>query len=625
MASKRSSDGIIKRTFLDEWRLAYFFCMRQKDRCPVCIICHKTVTECKKYNLERHFNTNHRGFNARFPMSDHPSRQREYDRLFRALDGMSQSMFTACSSTDHVTDASFRITQLIVRHKKPFSDGEFVKECFLVGAGALYKSFHNNQQIIEQIRKMSLSPQTCTRRCEQISADLSAQLRTCLAASPYFSLAIDESTDISDTSQLLIFIRFFDVIIKCVREDLLCMKSLTGRTTGQDICDAVYEACDSFGLNWQHLTSITTDGAPSMVGRKTGFLVLLRQKTGVNFLVYHCIIHQQALCSKLRRGDYMNFVMVTVTKVINRIRNSSLQHRLFKTLLKEVECEYGDLILYNHIRWLSRGAVLQRFIAVLPQIEKYLNDHGHGNNNDFSALEDSTFRTWLGILADMSKHFNVLNEKLQGKMKPIFNLYEHVTEFRGILTLFKRQIESDDLIMFPNTKALSGDVHEAAACLSDYLDDIIIEFDSRFTDFSDLEQVFLFIKDPFICSQTSSIAELFEKHFDINKAECELELVGLKAELGLKHQHAENDATSFWLQFVPARFRILRLVATRILVMFGSTYICESAFSNMKFIKNPHRSRLTDEHMDAILRIALSSFDPRFSLLVSNLQSQPSH
>ena len=40
-----------------------------------------------------------------------------------------------------------------------------------------------------------------------------------------------------------------------------------------------------------------------------------------------------------------------------------------------------------------------------------------------------TFRMWLGILAGITKHFSALNEKLQGKMKPIFKLFEHIIEF----------------------------------------------------------------------------------------------------------------------------------------------------------------------------------------------------
>ena len=47
------------------------------------------------------------------------------------------------------------------------------------------------------------------------------------------------------------------------------------------------------------LVSITTDGAPAMVGRVNGFIAKCREDGAFpNFLNYHGIIHQQALLCK---------------------------------------------------------------------------------------------------------------------------------------------------------------------------------------------------------------------------------------------------------------------------------------------------------------------------------------
>ena len=41
-------------------------------------------------------------------------------------------------------------------------------------------------------------------------------------------------------------------------------------------------------------------------------------------------------------------------------------------------------------------------------------------------------------------------------------------------------------------------------------------------------------------------------------------------------------------------------------VLFGSTYLCESVFSHMKFAKSKTRSVLADTNLQNILRIATS-------------------
>jgi len=56
----------------------------------------------------------------------------------------------------------------------------------------------------------------------------------------------------------------------------------------------------------------------------------------------HCVIHQQALASKVVD---LSHVMTLVIKIVN-----SIQHCLFKSLLDELHASYSDLILHSSIR-----------------------------------------------------------------------------------------------------------------------------------------------------------------------------------------------------------------------------------------------------------------------------------
>ena len=129
-------------------------------------------------------------------------KKREVSRLCASLER--QLMMFVRKSTECAanTRASYQVSLMIARHLKPFSDGEFVKSCLLATVNAICP-----EKKKDLISKVSLSHQTVARHIEEMGADVRASLRTKCLSLRYFSLALDESTDIKDTSQLSIFIR----------------------------------------------------------------------------------------------------------------------------------------------------------------------------------------------------------------------------------------------------------------------------------------------------------------------------------------------------------------------------------------------------------------------------------
>ena len=94
--------------------------------------------------------------------------------------------------------------------------------------------------------------------------DIAQQLKLYLQAKinkieSLFSLAVDESTDINDSTQLLIFVRCLSSSFELC-EDFLSMESLATRTRGKDIFVAIKNACIRTGLDLKYLRGICTDG-----------------------------------------------------------------------------------------------------------------------------------------------------------------------------------------------------------------------------------------------------------------------------------------------------------------------------------------------------------------------------
>ena len=62
-----------------------------------------------------------------------------------------------------------------------------------------------------------------------------------------------------------------------------------------------------------------------------------------------------------------------------------------------------------------------------------------------------------------------------------------------------------------------------------------------------------------------------------------------------------------WNSF-PANYSNARRLAFGILTLFGSIYNCEQFFATMNYIKNKHRSRLTDESLNAEMLLKCTKY-----------------
>ena len=237
-----------------------------------------------------------------------------------------------------MTKLSFKLCECLAEKGKPFSDEEFIKDCLTIFTEY---ACPEKKHLVDQT---SLSRFTVSRRTNDLSDNIKETLKEKLKSCEAFSLALDESTDISDTDQLVIFIRAVTAAFDIV-EEFLDMASLSSTTTGQDICEQVLKVVEKFELNPAKLCGVTTDGAPSMTGRINGFTKKFLNAVGAqDVVVSHCIIHQENLCTKVL--DFAE-VMRNVVLCVNYIRARVLNHRQFKAFLDELDSEYPDVVYFS--------------------------------------------------------------------------------------------------------------------------------------------------------------------------------------------------------------------------------------------------------------------------------------
>lgn len=306
----------IVRKFNEDWQNLYF--VTEQDGKPFCLLCRDVQPENRKFNIERHFNSKHNDINTKFPLSS-DKRAKEINRLKANLQSERSIVKRFLTTNELVSIASYNVAFNLAKSGKPYTDGEFFKDLMCTSVEILCNNMDKkvNENILNNIKMMPLSDNTISRRVNSIGVDIERNLKSDLEKCQCFSLALDESTDICDTAQLVFWVRY-TIDMENYHENILAMIPLNEQTRGEDIFNAFKTVHTRFNIDLKKLVSVCSDGAPSMTGKYAGFIARLKRymvENGVKheLIAYHCIIHQENLCGKTIGND--NNVLQTITKV----------------------------------------------------------------------------------------------------------------------------------------------------------------------------------------------------------------------------------------------------------------------------------------------------------------------
>ena len=584
------------RAFNSEWTNKYLF-VTYKDKI-ICLVCRERISVPKEYNLRRHLETQH----PAIAKLDQNEKSLKAASLMKSL-GKEQQFFKVLGSESAKgTDLSFKISREIAVSGKCFTEGEFVKKCMLLAVSELCP------EKLRMFQNISLSRMTVQRRVSDIAANLMNQLKQKVKEFCFYSLAMDESTDCRDTAQLLIYIRGVDKNFN-ITEELAGMQSMKGRTTGKDICTELINCVNNkLAYSFTNLVAICTDGAPAMCGKHTGAVSLIQEFIGRRIITHHCIIHQQALCDKVLKFEH---VMSVVVSIVNYLRARALKHRTFRAFLEEVDAKYEDLVYHTEVRWLSRGRVLQRFVALKEEISQFLKN----DSKKFEELESEPWNHDLFFLCDITAHLNDLNMQLQGKELIIFQLVGAVKAFKMKLHLFKSQLLKGEMSYFPTCAQYipQSQYVEQGEKYAQQIEILFQEFDRRLTFSQEDNLLFKLVEDPFSMNPEEVPIQL------------QMEVIDLQTSSVYKIKHRESSLLNFYRSLNSDRYKNLIGLAKKTLSIFGSTYICEQTFSLMNMNKNKQHSSLSNESLEDILKISTSHMHPDYDKLVAGKRCNVSH
>ena len=281
------------------------------------------------------------------------------------------------------------------------------------------------------------------------------------------------------------------------------------------------------------LSYCTTDGAPAMMGKRNGFISLL--KAGAPKCIgMHCNLHRQVLSSKFLPVD-LNDVFKDVIEIINFVKSTNL--RLFMKLCKDDEAEYQRLLYYTAVRWLSRGNAFARMFELRLQVGEFLASKNHRLAEPFMAYVCVSRMAYLNNIFTALHNVNL---SLQGRDINIFDAADKMEALLQRLGLWLRRVKNGQYAQFPTLDQYleaSGTSCEFNNAIVEHIQRLKIQVTNYFdSDMTSLKSK-IWVTHPFSSLASNSIPD-----DELDKME---EFISLRTDTSLKVKFEEVKLTQF--------------------------------------------------------------------------------
>ncbi len=302
---------------------------------PQCVICLEVLANesMKPAKLQRHLNTKHSNLNNK-------------DAAFfkaKAV-GVKNCRLDASGSFQNknlaAIEASYSVALKVAQAKKPHT----IAENLILPCAKEIVHLMLGPESANKLSSLSVSNNTIKRRISDMSNDILSQIVQEIRETPsgLFSIQLDETTDVANFAQLLVYVRY--VKDQKMKEEFLFCRALETTTTAADIFDLINNFFEGHSIEWKYLCGVCTDGAPAMLGCKSGFQTLVK-KVAQKVIGTHCMIHRQVLATKTLPSSFQD-VLNLVVSAVNFIKSKPLASRLFKILCKELGSTH-EVLLFN--------------------------------------------------------------------------------------------------------------------------------------------------------------------------------------------------------------------------------------------------------------------------------------
>lgn len=489
--------------------------------------------------------------------------------------------------------ASYKIAYLIAKQGRPHVIAEQLIKPAIIEAFKV-ANIENPSSIAASI---PLSNDTISSRISDMAGDVLQLLVEDLKTTK-FSLTIDDSTFGSECV-VLAYVRYIKNENVC--EEMLFMKTLIS-CTGEALCDVVETFLREHEISCDNISSICTDGAPSMIGREKGFATRLVKER--NIFTMHCILHRENLAAKKIGNHDLQESLQTVVSAVNKIKSRALQNRLFQNACQDEH--FHGLLYHTDVRWLSLGQCLTRFVCLFDTAVQFLQEKDAG-----LATALVSHKLKIFYLEGIFTHLNILNASLQESWMTVVKAKHLIKTFMNKLTIWKMNVTANNYSSFPKLEqeTITSDIQTLVIQHLSFLHE---NFDFRFRDLLQLSV------PPFV----DAIYEMNMDNVMKQPQHLQMELCEVLADDRMLEM-AKNNWVRAWLCH-GSKYPLLSEVVRPFIINLPTSNLAETGFSRILHSYSKQRNRLC-LHDNPDMRICLSNLEPRIDELATGKQAQGSH
>jgi Domain of unknown function (DUF4371)/hAT family C-terminal dimerisation region len=483
-----------------------------------------------------------------------------------------------------------------------------------------------------------------------------------------FGIMIDESTDITTTKHLDIYVSY---VAKqgTFKTRFLCLIPLT-ECDAESITCAIIDIFEKKGI-LSKLVAFASDGASVMLGKNEGVAAKLSRVCTYPLIVNHCVAHRLALACKDARKEigFYKEAELLVKKIYGYFKNSCSRIQQLKEVQDLLDCPILKIKRLYEIRWLAWYEAIKNICNSIPALLQVFKEaKNDGGLELYNKLTSWRMLAFLYFFYDILEHVTQLSKFLQKRnlrfsdidlmiqatinsIQKEYSMNDQSQKFGYNVQRFidKTNPFGNNSIeyMGHNISFNEQDYDEFLMDMYSYSTSIISELQQRFPNRSlfasmkilnpqewpknsqdlsyfgdnELEDLLEYYAHPNIHNNIQSSAL-----FDINK--CRLEWAGFKMIVSNNLSSKDIDIIlPLLIQDYNDIFpNIIKLIQLIYCIPFSSVE-CERGFSRQNQIKTKNRNLLMTNTLDMMMRISLegpesSKFDYNRAFTIWNNQKR---